>query len=89
MVCTVIYYKDNSKSPQLKAFSSVEDAKEWIYPKDKQDKQYRSPISNAQIMVNYDVIDSYIEMFDLMKKGIFGTYNQNKVYIDKVEDDDR
>jgi hypothetical protein len=86
VTCSVIYYEENSKTPHIQAFGTIEEAKNFLSsPRDK----YQSKILNAQIMVSYDVIDSYVEMFNLMKKGIFGNYDQKKVFIDEEENDDR
>ena len=86
MTCSVIYYEENSKTPHIQAFGTIEEAKNFLAsPREK----YQGKILNAQIMVSYDVLESYVEMFDLMKKGIFGNYNQNKVFIDEKEDNDK
>ena len=86
MTCSVIYYEENSTIPHIQAFGTIEEAKKFLAsPREK----YQSKILNAQIMVSYDVLESYVEMFDLMKKGIFGNYNQNKVFIDEKEDNDK
>ena len=76
ILCTVIYYMDNSKTPHLKAFSSVEKAKIWI---DTMEDDKYSKALNVQIMVDYGAMEFYKEKFEevynIMKDKTFNTAN--------------
>ena len=69
MICSVIYYEDNSKAPRIKGFSSVENAKIWL---DEEKTKYTAGNLNAQIVVDYTAVEAYREMYELMRDSVFG-----------------
>ena len=82
MVCTVIYYVDNSKTPHLKAFSKIEKAKAWL---DTMENDKYSKALNAQILVDYGQVEFYEkrfnEVYDIMRNKTFGPLLKDRVEI--------
>ena len=82
MVCTVIYYVDNSKTPHIKAFSEVEKAKAWL---DTMENDKYSKALNAQILVDYGQVElmseKFEELYSIMKIKAFGPLKKDRVEI--------
>lgn len=75
MICSIIYYEDNSKAPRIKGFSSVENAKIWL---DEEKINYSTGNLNAQIVVDYTAVEAYREMYELMRDSVFGSEIERK-----------
>ena len=76
MQCQVLYNIDSSKTIQINGFSDIEEAKKWL--NEKSDSDF---YQNARIVVDYAAIETFQEMFNLMKNKIFEENSSKKVFI--------
>ena len=68
MINTVLYNVDDSKALKSKGFSDIEKAKAWM-----DEQTSRDNIQNARIVVGYEAVEVYQELYELMKEKVFGT----------------
>ena len=77
MNCTVIYYLENTKAPQIEAFENIKSVNSFI-------NDNASNIRNPQIYVNYGEVAIYKEKFDelyaiMMEKAFSDNNNKTEV----------
>jgi len=73
MICQVLYYQEDSKAMKSKGFSSPEEAKKWMSAQDGNNNR----IQNSRIVVGYEAVEVYKEMYELLKAEVFSSVKQN------------
>lgn len=77
MICQVLYYLDDSKCLKSTGFSDPDKAKKWIDEKSTS-TSITSRIQNARIVVGYEAVETYKEMYDLLRNEVFGKSKKDK-----------
>lgn len=85
MICTLIYYEDGKKPPVVTGCESYKIAIDLLTKK----QAGYTPISNAQILVDYSNVEIYKtkfeELYDIMKNNFLGSLGvKSKNSVDKI-----